>query len=390
MSFKDIIQHLTRRRLIYVTQCRIKDTFYILLIIILLISLKFYNNDRKTERRPHEKKPKITKRENSTNITKEYVTRYKREVPVNFDKWIKFALQSGCSLSLNDYEQINIDLKPFRKPKDPKAKTINNRLLSKEANYIPEMSKIVIKNRHIDLRNLRYEIDFWRAILADVIPILPKRSITMIVNDKFDEPKVLSLNKNIEIDRSSKRRKFSKFKLYTSVQEALSESECLRSKFKHVISHHGFLNEPDSFMASTKLVPLFSPCKLECFNDILFPFHMNKLVENILSEENRTVPDTWTSRSSRVVWRGATTGSDITLSNGFEKFSHRFKLVQWAMNGTRSKKLDIDVGFASISNAHSQETEAYIWKVYKKKNFLSRDDQFKSKYAIMVDGNTWY
>jgi hypothetical protein len=371
--------HFIRRRLVNLTQISLKVNLYFCFILIVLVGLKLYSSgvmqtDMKVDR------------ENWTNITEEYVAKYKRGVPVNFDKWVEFAIRGGCSLDLGDYEQINLDLRPFRKPNEPKTKTINNKLLIKEANRIPRMSRIVLHNGHLNLMYLGNDRDFWSLLLADVVAkILPKKSITMIVNDRFDEPKVLSPNENIDLVRN-----VSKFKFYTSIQEALAESECLRSKFNHVIPHHGFLNSPDSFLVTTKLVPVFSPCKLECFSDLLLPFHMIKPVEEFFAEENQSVPDTWSSRSSRVVWRGATTGSDITSTNGFEKYSHRFKLVQWAMSANRSKKLDIDIGFYSISNAHSIKTKKHIWKVYGKKSFLSRDDQFKSKYAIMVDGNTWY
>jgi hypothetical protein len=44
-----------------------------------------------------------------------YRHKYDRDPPPKYNDWIAYAKRKGCSLDLDDYERINLDLEPFRK-----------------------------------------------------------------------------------------------------------------------------------------------------------------------------------------------------------------------------------------------------------------------------------
>jgi hypothetical protein len=51
----------------------------------------------------------------SMSHEEEYKRRYGRDPPPNYHKWISYARSKSCSVDLDDYERINLDLEPFRK-----------------------------------------------------------------------------------------------------------------------------------------------------------------------------------------------------------------------------------------------------------------------------------
>ena len=77
---------------------------------------------------------------------------------------------------------------------------------------------------------------------------------------------------------------------------------CLRPSLRNVI---GLFNHPNAFSVTHDLIPIFSPSKISIFGDILYPSPY------YYAQKSRYDPDSevsWGNKSSKLYWRGATSG----------------------------------------------------------------------------------
>lgn len=93
---------------------------------------------------------------------------------------------------------------------------------------------------------------------------------------------------------------------------------------------HGMLYSASSITASHKLVPIFSECKVNVNNDIMFPANMYwKHDDRYDYSPDEDVP--WRQKSDTMIWRGVTSGG-VQIDTNWQTM-HRQRLVQ-LMNGT--------------------------------------------------------
>lgn len=93
---------------------------------------------------------------------------------------------------------------------------------------------------------------------------------------------------------------------------------------------HGLLYSASSISASHKLVPVFSECKVNVNNDIMFPANMYWRHDTRYDyDDTEDVP--WREKSDTMIWRGVTSGG-VQLKSNWQTM-HRQRLVQ-LMNGT--------------------------------------------------------
>ena len=93
---------------------------------------------------------------------------------------------------------------------------------------------------------------------------------------------------------------------------------------------HGMLYSASSIIASHKLVPIFSECKVNVNNDIMFPANMYwKHDDRYDYNPVEDVP--WREKADTIIWRGVTSGG-VQIENNWQTM-HRQRLVQ-LMNGT--------------------------------------------------------
>ncbi|KAK5080138.1 hypothetical protein LTR70_008941 [Exophiala xenobiotica] len=93
---------------------------------------------------------------------------------------------------------------------------------------------------------------------------------------------------------------------------------------------HGMLYSASSITASHKLVPIFSECKVNVNNDIMFPANMYWKHDDRYDYS----PDddvSWREKSDTMIWRGVTSGG-VQIDTNWQTM-HRQRLVQ-LMNGT--------------------------------------------------------
>lgn len=178
---------------------------------------------------------------------------------------------------------------------------------------------------------------------------------------------------------------------------------------------HGFLYSASSIIASKRLLPIFSECKVSINNDILFPANMYTL------QDERYVYNArhdwaWGRKADTLIWRGVTSGG-VQLADNWQNM-HRQRLVRLA-NGTvmrdqevtiLSESLDpregegqyrnfdhfqpswfadqhFDVGFTEswgcIPNC------SFYDDVFAYKPRVSLSEQFKNRYLVDVDGHSF-
>ncbi|KAL1969285.1 hypothetical protein VTN77DRAFT_9477 [Rasamsonia byssochlamydoides] len=175
---------------------------------------------------------------------------------------------------------------------------------------------------------------------------------------------------------------------------------------------HGFLYSASSIMASKRLVPIFSECKVSVNNDILFPANMYTL------PDKRYVYDgkhdlAWEDKNDTLIWRGVTSGG-VQLADNWQSM-HRQRLVRLA-NGTFMSDQEVTILSEALDHKgeyrnfdHFQPsrfatkhfdvgfTEAWgcipncdfyndVW-TYKPQ--ISLSEQFKNKYLVDVDGHSF-
>lgn len=194
---------------------------------------------------------------------------------------------------------------------------------------------------------------------------------------------------------------------------------------------HGMLYAASSISASHKLVPIFSECKTNVNNDIMFPANMYWMHDDRYDYK----PDddvAWRDKDDKIIWRGVTSGGVQNVENW--QTMHRQRLVQ-LMNGTyqalNDGKADILVqeptkkgsdGFSPFKDLGLPSTPPVVYRnatinpgpfadqisdigfvetwgcdpncdfyfdVFELKPQTTLSKQFRSKYLIDVDGHSF-
>ena len=287
----------------------------------------------------------------------EYVRRYNRSPPLNFDKWFVMAEREEYVL-LDEFDTMMETLEPFWGISPSELRTRVDAAFED-----PRLIRFNISNGIVGFDHegwapwIGKQMQSW--LTPDWSLLLP--NMTFAVN-VLDEPRVLTPYDNLReamqqagMKRQSKDKsdvaeeqiskrakvdflKFGRDEAWQAMASACSlespartdssvEAGCRNLEFianatdaldvcmrpdLHKI--HGFLSSPDSLDITHSLVPLFSQGKPSLFNDILFPspYYAGKMdQEEYVKEED---PD-WTEKSETLYWSGATTGGYATLEN---------------------------------------------------------------------------
>jgi Glycosyl transferase family 90 len=297
----------------------------------------------------------------------EYIRRYKRNPPPNFDKWFELAEREEYVL-FDEFDTMMESLEPYWgiSPSD-----LRNRVDG--AFEDPRLIRFNISNATVS-----FDHEGWAPWIADQVqswlppewrPLLP--NMTFAINI-LDEPRVVApfnalsralhdtgINKPFgnKTDRFEDRTrtlagvdflKVDRMKAWEAMAPACSiesparTENSLEAEYQTVqfISNatdsldvcmhtslrktHGFLSSPDSLEITHSLVPIFSQGKPSIFNDVLIPspYYAGKMEQREYVPEDD--PD-WTQKSDILYWSGATTGGYATMENW--KSLHRQRLV---------------------------------------------------------------
>lgn len=174
---------------------------------------------------------------------------------------------------------------------------------------------------------------------------------------------------------------------------------------------HGFLYSASSILASKRLVPVFSECKVSVNNDILFPANMYALRDERYVYESKFDYD-WEDKADSLVWRGVTSGG-VQLEDNWQTM-HRQRLVMLAndslpasadvtimaerapgiyevqthFNASAFAARHFDVGFVEAWGCIPGDC-AFYRDVWTYKASIPLGQQFKAKYLVDVDGHSF-
>jgi hypothetical protein len=104
------------------------------------------------------------------------------------------------------------------------------------------------------------------------------------------------------------------------MQDAISQNICLASH--KALKTHGFFMNPDTFTCQNRLIPIFSPAKLDgCFADIMIPLmHAHSL--------KPASPVSWKEKLNILFWRGSSTSGSMRVGTRWREY-HRIRLLDW-------------------------------------------------------------
>ena len=296
--------------------------------------------------------------------------------PKKYKDWIKLVNKKNCPKSLDFYQQIFEDLSPFFEVKNGvTVSKITKEMLERIMND-NDFTTLSFRNHQCRTRN------DWLFGLGPYF-----HEITNFIPKNMDFPYNAHDEDIIIIPDDGKTEK-----PYKSVNDILERNECFRKTYNNnhteikpgtIAYNHGLFIEPGGFRPIPELLPLWSWGKRDCFKDILFPVH------GALSIYNDHIR--WESKESRLVWRGSTTGTWTSRNNKY-KLSHRYRFVDWAKNQSENVLnnlgITLDVGFIQVIQCDLDFCEeASLGTVIKP--YLSLQEQARSKYFIVVDGNNW-
>ena len=321
----------------------------------------------------------INKKElrNLTSEEVKYITYNKGKWPPNnYVEWMLFVKEKRCPTNLDFYIQVFEDFERFYMIVNGTWSSI----------VTQEMLEKPFKHKHI----LRIKIKNHR--------ILSQQGLTPSLGIHLNRIMHL-LPKNLEFpynyfndDTNLPADDGNGTKPYLNPNDTLERNECIRKTYNNnqktltpgtVAYTQGTFVAPPAFITTSELFPVLSQGKRDCHTDLIFPMPSSlKLAVDKVKWENKV---------QKVVWRGSNTGTWIT-SNSLHKLSHRYRLVDWAINQTdyikENLEIEVDVGFYRIHQCDNNTCEQAKNETLMVKE-LSYDEQFKSKYLIVVDGNSW-
>jgi hypothetical protein len=289
-----------------------------------------------------------------------YEQRYKRKPPKRFETWAEFALQHHSPL-IDDFDQIDVDLAPFRKQKTIKSAEWRQRMSQVKRTEPGEMlgSLSLIDGAAIAMGPEAGSMssDTLESLIHPIAPLLP--DMTVLYN-WYAEPRLLSskgkkrqgrpsggndyrkigqksTDDSHEVFGNFTQRNTLRLLAQSCPSTTLATSSFLSSigglplrnlcrslqKSLNLDTMHGFFAAPDAFYPTYTLVPLLSRAKLSTFDDILAPNVCYGHQDYRYWNEYDTLPFSGKSRS--VYWRGSMTGISTTSSNWVN--GHRHRLV---------------------------------------------------------------
>jgi hypothetical protein len=162
-------------------------------------------------------------------IKNQYRQKYGRDPPANFRKWIRMASAYKCSLNPSDYEQIDVDLRPFR----ARRGRITRQMIASAKRLFKRAVYHIVNGSFIIEKSGDYVCD-WR-LLQEVAHLAPRNKRVTIVLSCSDELRVLPRDDDDNEARNSKEVTF-----YYSKEEAIRGFKCLQQRENETIARNGF------------------------------------------------------------------------------------------------------------------------------------------------------
>ncbi|KAK7038339.1 CAP10 domain-containing protein [Favolaschia claudopus] len=327
--------------------------------------------------------------------TSRYTLKTGRSPPQNYDQWFQFAQDKSCLI--DDYDRLHKDFKPFYQLAQTDPGFFQRRL--DVAFHMMEynmkgMANITIKNGKLimPVQQSGAYYPTWAVTFDQFAAHLP--DMTFLINS-HDQARVVFNFRDPDARLKA---------LNLVEEEPFSQSPHPTSNWFREQSGCNTPRVPDGFFTSTNddsaffistpktefttdLYPVLSMSKVSpCFADILFPIEY--FYERAWWSGKFAWPNNieWKDKSSKLYWRGTSTGGFIFGTN-YREFP-RFKLAEFAYR--HSDLIDARITGFSDELCGSECDKAAIIEEY---NITGsgdpREDEYKFKYLLDVDGNAF-
>ncbi|GAB0135781.1 hypothetical protein EsDP_00004106 [Epichloe bromicola] len=254
----------------------------------------------------------------------EYKRRYHRNPPKGFEDWVKFALSHGSKI-IDDFDQIDRDLEPYRTPEARQAFSV----LQSQSTHYPRTSRITIQNGTMAMSTAYLYGNEWKKLVEPFLHALPD---SLFYLNSIDEPRILSTSAPPAVAKFEERPG-------ESIEDLILEScaqvtpQPVRSQgenkdvcqYPHPADLHALISSPSTFSYTQSLVPILSFGRMTAFRDILIPcpcYAAHPLVQ----EDSMAFSD----KKPIVYWRGSTTGGDASRFTW--KHGHRERFVAFVQS----------------------------------------------------------
>ncbi|KAI9889239.1 MAG: F-actin-capping protein subunit beta [Vezdaea aestivalis] len=288
----------------------------------------------------------------------EYQRRYRTDPPAGFDKWFDFAVARGVRI-IDEFDTVVQQTKPFQRFTESicDLQDIDGSLL-----WDNRLTRLCFKNGAAQLTGYA-ESWYNEALNHMVAPFAHLVPDVCVLVNTYDEPRVILPHSRIEnLKESATSAQACTSPTFLDLSHQLVWPELVlpcdvnsparggRAKINEEASqiqfvqdmdeetdlclynesiHHGLALSPANLKFTHTPLPILSPSKLSTFQDILFPdvWRFSHMEQMVFQEEEDRVPDTrsWDEKSSKVYWRGSTTGG-YASDKRWTKF-HRHEMV---------------------------------------------------------------
>ncbi|KAJ7772850.1 glycosyl transferase family 90-domain-containing protein [Mycena maculata] len=325
-----------------------------------------------------------------------YYLKSGRAPPPSYDKWFAFAQENNCLI--DEYDRIQRDFEPFYQlARDHPAHFQEMIDSGRDMMLRDPRGMITIRIRDGDVHLPKYTgtpfDEDLQVIVEQFVHILP--DMEFLLND-HDEPRVVFDVLAIGAQKDAMRlRDPDPFRIspVPSADFFRKQSGC--DRIAHTPS--GFVSDPVDDVAflrsssasdfTTDLWPLLSMAKISpCFSDILFPGPYYYDQSRWSSKFLRPNDIAWENKTSKLYWRGASTGGRIYGDN-YRAFP-RFRLVELGRNHSEL----IDARMTTFAGTHCTEDcdAAAIEAEYDIEGPAApKEAVYGFKYLLDVDGDAF-
>jgi hypothetical protein len=369
-----------------------------------------------------------------------YQKRYKRNPPRLFNIWADFALQHNSQV-IDEYDQIEIDLKPFRRTGINRSawhKIISAAKRAEPGEMLGSLS--IVDGVAIAIGPLKgtMSVHTLEGLIAPFAPLLPDMNILF---NWFAEPRVLASSSVTEgvsdtngitpsymhfvnysgqstMDLLTSSCPYNGLAKITGSKDVTSRDFCRQAQENPEMEQwHGFYKAPDRFHPTRSLFPLLSRAKLSVFDDILAPNVCYGHTDYRVWGENDTIA--FTQKHRDIYWRGSMTGISMTPSNWV--YGQRHRLVRYAQSmreyitgqvegtpfnlyepffssapwkGSVSTSLSrltsdaLNVGFSGTGRGTDPKVTNEIKKEHPLKSRDAPNEAFRHQFVLDVDGQS--
>ncbi|EWC48594.1 hypothetical protein DRE_01816 [Drechslerella stenobrocha 248] len=303
-----------------------------------------------------------------SRVVAKYRRKYGRHPPPRFDEWYMFARERRC-VNFDDFDQIMDDLRPFwgippakiratvRAMDTPDSKVsilrpdawrhvVFKNMLATIVQYLPDLDiamntldepRVVVpwqevqKMLAIEQRNRIQPPKSVNEFTKINLDAEPKKKVELGFFSHSGKPYMDIASKACPPDSFARRPELDTREVESSYKEPIggfihdfNRSTDLCTVGPKLDRLHGFLFSSSTTIPSQKLIPIFSECKVNVNNDILFPANKYYDTDDKRYAYNGSSDTPWHEKVDQMAWRGVTSGGVQLEETYMNLHRHRF------------------------------------------------------------------